>query len=104
MKLKRYRIWYVIAFGFVILFLLMLLSSILDVSDRLFIISPYLSYGFIGVVVILVYLLLLRPLSIIALKHPRRIVLKEGDLSAYVKMKKVLVSLDYIHEDTKKRL
>lgn len=104
MKSKRYRIWYVIAFGFVILFLLMLVSSVLDVSDRLYIISPYLSYGFIGLVFVLTYFLILRPLSIITLKHPRRIVLKDGDFSSYHKMKKVLLSLDYIDEDKKNPL
>ena len=57
--------WYLAAIGFVILFLLMLLSSVLDVGDRLTSISPYLAYGFYGLVVILLYVLILRPMHII---------------------------------------
>ncbi|AUD62983.1 hypothetical protein BK010_05045 [Tenericutes bacterium MO-XQ] len=57
--------WYLTAIGFIVLFLLMLLSSVLDVGDRLTSISPYLAYGFYGLVVILLYLLILRPVSII---------------------------------------
>ena len=58
--------WYLIAIGFVILFLLMLLSSILDVGDRLRSIHPFVEYGFYGISALLVYFLILRPVHIIA--------------------------------------
>ena len=57
--------WYLTAIGFILLFLLMLLSSVLDVGDRLTNISPYLAYGFYGLVVILLYVLIFRPMHII---------------------------------------
>ena len=57
--------WYLIAIGFILLFMLMLLSSILDVGDRLRALSPYLEYVFYGVAALLVYFLILRPVHII---------------------------------------
>lgn len=58
--------WYAIALGFIILFIFILLSSVLDVGERLANIHPYVSYGFYGLVTILVYVLILRPVHIIA--------------------------------------
>lgn len=58
--------WYLAAIGFIILFLLMLLSSVLDVGERLRNISKYLEYGFYALTIILVYALILRPVQIIA--------------------------------------
>lgn len=57
--------WYLTAIGFILLFLLMLLSSVLDVGERLTSISPYLAYAFYGLVVILTYVLIIRPMHII---------------------------------------
>ncbi len=57
--------WYAIAIGFILLFVLILLSSILDVGDRLRAVHPYVEYGFYGLSFILVYLLILRPVHII---------------------------------------
>lgn len=57
--------WYAIAIGFILLFVLILLSSILDVGDRLNAVHPYVEYGFYGLSFILVYLLILRPVHII---------------------------------------
>jgi hypothetical protein len=57
--------WYAIAIGFTLLFVLILLSSILDVGDRLRTIHPYVEYAFYGLSFILVYLLILRPVHII---------------------------------------
>src|SRR5690625_153254 len=58
-------LWYAIAIGVIILFLLMLLSSVLGVGERLRNIHKYLEYSFYGLTVILVYLLILRPVHII---------------------------------------
>lgn len=57
--------WYAISIGFILLFILILLSSVLDVGDRLRQIHPYVEYGFYGVSFILVYFLILRPVHII---------------------------------------
>ncbi|PKK96526.1 MAG: hypothetical protein CVV58_05890, partial [Tenericutes bacterium HGW-Tenericutes-3] len=53
--------WYLIAIGFIVLFILILLSSVLDVGERLRTIHPYVEYGFYGLAAILVYLLIIRP-------------------------------------------
>jgi hypothetical protein len=57
--------WYLIAIGFILLFILMLMSSILDVGDRLRTIHPFIEYGFYGIAALLVYFLILRPVHII---------------------------------------
>lgn len=65
--MKKYTKWtyYMIAVGLFTLFLLMLTSSVLDVGDRLYQLHPYVSYGFYGLVILLVYVLILRPLHVI---------------------------------------
>src|SRR5690554_372200 len=68
MKEKRSNtklLWYMIAIGVIILFLLMLLSSVLGVGERLRNVSKYLEYGFYGLTFFLVYFLLIRPVHII---------------------------------------
>lgn len=67
MRKNQKLTYYLIALGFIIIFLLMLLSSVLNVGDRLNRLHPYLSYGFYGIVLIFIYILLLRPLHIIFL-------------------------------------
>ncbi|MDX9692289.1 MAG: DUF697 domain-containing protein [Acholeplasmataceae bacterium] len=57
--------WYALSLGFIILFVLILLSSILDVGDRLRTITPILEYSFYGLAALLVYVLILRPVHII---------------------------------------
>ncbi|MBU1142107.1 MAG: YcjF family protein [Firmicutes bacterium] len=57
--------WYAIAIGFTLLFILMLLSSVLDVGDRLRAIHPYVEYGFYVLSFLLVYFLIIRPVHII---------------------------------------
>ncbi len=61
--------WYLTAIGFIILFILMLLSSVLDVGERLRSIQisgiPYLEYTFYVLVVVLIYFLIIRPVNII---------------------------------------
>ncbi|MFU8793290.1 MAG: YcjF family protein [Acholeplasmataceae bacterium] len=58
-------IWYFISFGVIILFLLILLSSVLSVGERLRNLSEYVEYVFYGFTVILTYILILRPVHII---------------------------------------
>lgn len=64
-KSRTKLLWYLIALGVIILFLLMLLSSILGVGERLRNISPYVEYGFYALTGVLIYFLLLRPIHII---------------------------------------
>ncbi len=105
-KQKRHILWFTIAFGMIILFLLMLLSSVLDIGERLSQVHLFLSYGFYGLVFMLVYVLLLRPLQIIAFKKPLRLQLDMSNLQLkdYQKMKKTLLELSYVHDTYKERL
>jgi hypothetical protein len=57
--------WYAIAIGLILLFLLILLSSVLDVGERLNKISVYLEYAFYAMAFIITYLLIIRPVNII---------------------------------------
>ena len=57
--------WYALALGFIILFVLILMSSILEVGDRLRKVTPILEYSFYGIAALLVYVLILRPVHII---------------------------------------
>lgn len=57
--------WYLTAVGFIVIFILILLSSVLDVGDRLRQVSPYIEYAFYGVTFLLVYILIYRPVHII---------------------------------------
>lgn len=57
--------WYAIAIGFILLFILILMSSVLDVGDRLRAIHPYVEYGFYGLAFLLVYFLIIRPVHIV---------------------------------------
>src|SRR5690554_1552434 len=62
---KTKYLWYAIALGLITVFLLMLLSSVISVGERLRNVHLYLEYIFYVLVVLLVYLLILRPVSII---------------------------------------
>ena len=57
--------WYALSLGFIILFILILMSSILEVGDRLRTVTPILEYSFYGLAALLVYVLILRPVHII---------------------------------------
>ena len=109
-KKSRTRfLWYAIAMGVIILFLLMLLSSVLGVGERLSKIHKYVEYGFYGVVVILVYLLLLRPVHIIlfspsfsietTLDTPGR-----KNYRVYKQVTKRLLEQDILPEDVREEL
>lgn len=57
--------WGLVATGLIILFLLILTSSILDIGERLRLIHEYVEYTFYGVCVLLVWFLILNPIRII---------------------------------------
>ncbi len=65
MKKKRNTFWIMIGIGVTILMLLMVLSSVLAVGDRLRKIHVYLEYGFYVLSALLVYILILNPIRII---------------------------------------
>lgn len=106
MKQKRQVLWYLVALGFIILFVLMLLSSVLEVGERLSNIHLYVSYVFYVLVFLIVYILLLRPINIIAFKKPLRLHLdKEAlELKDYQKMKSILLDLAYVSDESKAQL
>lgn len=106
MKQKRQVLWYLVALGFIILFVLMLLSSVLEVGERLSNIHLYVSYVFYVLVFLIVYILLLRPMNIIAFKKPLRLHLdKEAlELKDYQKMKSILLDLAYVSDESKAKL
>lgn len=65
MNKKRKYFWILIGIGVSIVFLLMVLSSILDVGIKLREISIYLEYGFYVLAALLIYFLILNPVRII---------------------------------------
>ena len=64
-KDRSKHLFYVIAVGVLILFLLILVSSLLDIGEKLRRISIYLEYGFYALVVVLFYFVILQPIIII---------------------------------------
>lgn len=101
---KRQYFWFTLAIGFIILFLLMLLSSVLDVGDRLQTIHPYLAYGFYGLVLILVFILLIRPLYVILIKQTFNIQtsIDEGSNLRLLKQSaRRILTYEFVSEDDK---
>jgi len=101
--------WYAIAIGFIILFILILLSSVLDVGDRLRRIHPYVEYGFYGLAAMLVYLLIIRPVNIIVFSPTFSVstTLDESDrknYSLYKRVAKRLLSFEDLPEEEQVRL
>lgn len=104
---KRQYFWFTLAIGFILLFLLMLLSSVLDVGDRLRIIHPYVSYGFYGLVLILVFILLIRPLYVILIKQTFNIQtsLDEGSNLRLLKQSaRRILHYDFVSDEDKSKI
>lgn len=104
---RQSAFWFLIALGFIILLLLMLLSSVLDVGERLTSVHPYLSYGFYGMTALLVYLLLVRPVYSITIRQTFSVQtsLEQGKNMRLIKrVSKTLQNAPYISEDEKQRL
>ncbi len=62
---KRNIFWICIGIGCLIIILLIIVSNVLDVGEKLRRINPYLEWGFYALSVILFYVLILNPLRII---------------------------------------
>ena len=94
MKKKKDRtkaLYYVIACGCLFLFLMLCLSSLLDIGERLRNISVYLEYSFYVIFVLVFVLLIIRPIYII-LKSPSLSIatsLEQNDPKVYSIYKKV---------------
>ena len=104
---KRQYFWFTLAIGFILLFLLMLLSSVLDVGDRLQLIHPYVSYGFYGLVLILVFILLIRPLYVILVKQTFNIQtsLDEGSNLRLLKQSaRRILTYDFVSDEDKSNI
>ena len=94
MKKKKDRtkvLYYVIAAGCLFLFLMLLLSSLLDIGERLRNISVYLEYAFYAVFVLVIFFLIIRPIVIIV-KSPSLSIatsLEQNDPQVYAIYKRV---------------
>ena len=64
-KDKSKYLFYVIAVGVLILFALILISSLLDIGEKLRRINPYVEYGFYALVLLLTYFVIIQPIIII---------------------------------------
>ncbi len=65
MKKTTKILWISVGIGAVFILLMMILSSVLNVGERLSTVSPYVQYAFYGVAFLLVFFLILNPLRII---------------------------------------
>jgi uncharacterized membrane protein YcjF (UPF0283 family) len=87
--------WYSISIGILLVFLLMLLSSVLDVGERLRNISSYVEIGFYVLVGLLVYFLILNPIRIIVFAPSFSVqsILDDGETKPKAVYKKVARNL-----------
>lgn len=63
--MDRKKFWYLVGFGVLLLFTLLLISNVISVGERLRNVHQYVEYGFYGLSVILTYVLIINPLRII---------------------------------------
>ena len=90
MKKKTYKdkskskikfLWYTLAIASLILFALILLSSVLDIGEKLRSKSEWLEYGFYALVVLFVVVFIIRPIVIIVKSPSLAIITAEEELS-----------------------
>lgn len=105
-KDKSRFLFYVIAIGCLILFLLMVISSILNIGEKLRRISEYLEYGFYGLFVLIFYLVIVQPIIIIV-KSPSLSIATSLDqnnpkaVAIYKKVAKNIVKSNDLPQDQK---
>lgn len=95
-KDKSKYLYYMIAIGCILIFALMLLSSLLDIGERLRTVSIYLEIGFYVLVALIIYFAIIRPIYIIVKSPSLSIVTSTEDRSrravkTYKKVAKVIV-------------
>lgn len=64
-KNSTLRFWYIIAFGSILLILMMITSSVIQLGDHLKRIHEYVAYVFYALAILLTYVLILRPVKIV---------------------------------------
>ncbi|WP_026391444.1 DUF697 domain-containing protein [Haploplasma modicum] len=106
---KSRFLWYAIAIGVIIVFLLMLLSSVLNVGEKLRNISKYLEYSFYVLVFLLVYVLILRPVNIILFSPSFSIETtldkpSKKNYKVYKKVSNRLIEQDILSDEVKKEI
>ena len=106
--MQKKRFWILIGIGVVILFGFILLSNIISVGERLRGVHEYIEYGFYGLSVILVYVLVINPVRVITLSPTFSIdALLDDDnkrFKIYKDAAKVLIKNDYLTSEDKENL
>ncbi len=98
--------WISILIAAIVLLFLVLASNVIQVGERLTPIHPYLAYGFYGLAVILVYVLVINPLRIIFLAPTFKIEVLDGaqNQRTYKKAARIILKLDYITDEEREGL
>lgn len=109
MKKKINTFWILIGIGSLIFILLILVSNVLDVGEKLRSINVYVEYAFYVLSVVLLYFLILNPLRIILFAPTFSIVTvldKDNNKSykVYKKVAKTLIENNSLDEDDKKKI
>lgn len=109
MKKKINTFWILIGIGSLIFILMILVSNVLDVGEKLRSISVYVEYAFYALSVVLLYFLILNPLRIILFAPTFSIVTvldKDNNKSykVYKKVAKTLIENNSLDEDDKKKI
>jgi len=104
---QKKRFWVLIGIGVVLLFGFILLSNIISVGERLRGIHPYIEYGFYGLAVILVFVLVVNPVRVITLAPTFSIeaILDDNKrFKIYKDAAKILIKNNYLTDDDKAKL
>lgn len=109
MKKKINTFWILIGIGSLIFILMILVSNVLDVGEKLRSINVYVEYAFYALSVVLLYFLILNPLRIILFAPTFSIVTvldKDNNKSykVYKKVAKTLIENNSLEEDDKKKI
>lgn len=109
MKKKINTFWILIGIGSLIFILMILVSNVLDVGEKLRSINVYVEYAFYVLSVVLLYFLILNPLRIILFAPTFSIVTvldKDNNKSykVYKKVAKTLIENNSLDEDDKKKI
>ncbi len=106
--MQKKRFWILIGIGVVLLFGFILLSNIISVGERLRAIHPYIEYGFYGLSVFLVYVLVINPVRVITFAPTFSIdAILDDDkkrFKIYKEAAKTLLKNDYLTDDDKAKL
>jgi len=63
--MEKKRFWYLIGIGVIVLFFFIFVSNVISVGEKLRDVHEYLEYGFYGLALILMYVLIINPLRVI---------------------------------------